>query len=290
MKLGEYIFRDLEKNPYLLTLYTNLLKKYASVQFKIYDEIKIEELNVNDLLKFADLLSKSTNSTKEQFHKNIAQNIVILLNKLYPNNVNVKATFVSVLNNINNYRSIDDDNYYDADIREFIYQYIEKQSFKIEDNKEDKYFIRDQKEIYSKLENEKYFSYSGPTSMGKTFVIKTFIQQKIKNENENNNFVIVVPTKALISEITSELITELGEDLKAKNYKIVNSHNEMQDELKKNYIMIYTQERFLSHLLNKNIDIGYVFIDEAHKIFYEDSRSVYFYKILDILNSYSNIP
>lgn len=79
MKLGEYIFRDLEKNPYLLTLYTNLLKKYASVQFKIYDEIKIEELNVNDLLKFADLLSKSTNSTKEQFHKNIAQNIVILL-------------------------------------------------------------------------------------------------------------------------------------------------------------------------------------------------------------------
>ena len=48
-----------------------------------YDEIKIEELNVNDLLKFADLLSKSTNSTKEQFHKNIAQNIVILLNKLY---------------------------------------------------------------------------------------------------------------------------------------------------------------------------------------------------------------
>lgn len=290
MKLGEYIFRDLEQNPYLLTLYTNLLKKYASVQFKIYNEIKIDELNVKNLLKFADLLSKSTNSKKEQFHKNIAQNIVILLNKLYPNDVNIKATLVSVLNNINNYRNIEDDNYYDSDIREFIYQYIEKQSFRIDDDKEEKYFIRDQKEIYNKLETEKYFSYSGPTSMGKTFVIKTFIQQKIKNENDNNNFVIVVPTKALISEITSELIVELGEYIKDKNYKIVNSHNEMHDELKKNYIMVYTQERFLSHLLNKNIDIGYVFIDEAHKIFYEDSRSVYFYKILDILNSFSNIP
>ena len=290
MKLGEYIFRDLEQNPYLLALYTNLLKKYASVQFKIYNEIKIDELNIKNLLKFADLLSKSTNSKKEQFHKNIAQNIVILLNKLYPNDVNIKATLVSVLNNINNYRNIEDDNYYDSDIREFIYQYIEKQSFRIDDDKEEKYFIRDQKEIYNKLETEKYFSYSGPTSMGKTFVIKTFIQQKIKNENDNNNFVIVVPTKALISEITSELIVELGEYIKDKNYKIVNSHNEMQDELKKNYIMVYTQERFLSHLLNKNIDIGYVFIDEAHKIFYEDSRSVYFYKILDILNSYSNIP
>ena len=64
----------------------------------------------------------------------------------------------------------------------------------------------------------------------------------------------------------------------------------MQDDQKYNYIMVYTQERFLSHLLNKSIDIEYVFIDEAHKLFYEDSRSVYFYKILDILNSYSNIP
>ena len=40
MKLGEYIFRDLEKNPYLLTLYTNLLKEYASVQFKIEKKLK----------------------------------------------------------------------------------------------------------------------------------------------------------------------------------------------------------------------------------------------------------
>lgn len=289
MKLGEYIYRDLEKNPYLLILYTNLLKQYASVQFKIKNESNLEESNIIDLLKFADLLSKSTNLTKNQYHKNIAQNIVILLNKLYPNNINVKATFISVLNSINNYRNIDDDNYYDGDIREFIYQYIEKQSFRIDEN-DDKYFIRDQKEIYNKLENERYFSYSGLTSMGKTFVIKVFIQKKIKNEEEKNNFVIVVPTKALIGEITSELITEIGDELKEKNYKIINSYNEMQEDMKCNYIMVYTQERFLAHLLKKNIDIGYVFIDEAHKLFYEDSRSVYFYKILDILSNYSNMP
>ena len=289
MKLGEYIFRDLEKNSYLLKLYTNLLKKYASVQFKIDSEIEIEEINIRDLLRFADLLSKSTNSTKEQFHKNIAQNIVILLNKLYPNDTNIKATFTSVLKNINNYRNLDEDNYYESDIREFIYQYIEKEEYKININQDDKYFIRDQKEIFNKLEKEKYFSYSGPTSMGKTFVIKMFIQKRIK-ENEKNNFVIVVPTKALIGEITSELIIELGEELKDKKYRIINSYNEMQEDSNFNYIMVYTQERLLSHLLNKNTDIGYVFIDEAHKIFYGDTRSVYFYKILDILNGYSTIP
>lgn len=289
MELGEYIFGDLEKNAYLLKLYTNLLKVYAIRQFNIDKELVTEDVNIKDLLRFADLLSKSTNSKKEQFHKNIAQNIVILLKKLYPDNTNITATFISVLNNINNYRNLDEEIYYESDIREFVYQYIEKQEFKIDISGNERYFIRDQKEIFNKLEKEKYFSYSGPTSMGKTFVIKMFIQKSIK-DNKKDNFVVVVPTKALISEITSELINELGEQLKNKNYKVINSWHEIQNESKCHYIMIYTQERFLSHLLNSKMQIGYVFIDEAHKMFYEDTRSVYFYKIIDILNGYANIP
>ena len=289
MELGEYIFGDLEKNTYLLKQYTNLLKLYAIKQFRIDKELAIEDINIKDLLRFADLLSKSTNTKKEQFHKNIAQNIVILLKKIYPDNLDITATFVSVLNNINNYRNLNEEKYYESDIREFVYQYIEKQEYKIDIDGKERYFIRDQKEIFNKLEKEKYFSYSGPTSMGKTFVIKMFIQKRIK-DNEKDNFVIVVPTKALISEITSELINELGEQLKDKNYKVINSWHEIQNEPKYNYIMIYTQERFLSHLLNSKIQIGYVFIDEAHKMFYEDTRSVYFYKIIDILNGYANIP
>lgn len=289
MELGEYIFGDLEKNAYLLKLYTDLLKMYAIKQFNIDKELVTEDINIKDLLRFADLLSKSTNSKKEQFHKNIAQNIVILLKKLYPDNTNITATFISVLNNINNYRNLDEEIYYESDIREFVYQYIEKQEFKIDISGDERYFIRDQKEIFNKLEKERYFSYSGPTSMGKTFVIKMFIQKSIK-DNKKDNFVVVVPTKALISEITSELINELGDQLKNKNYKVINSWHEIQNESKYHYIMIYTQERFLSHLLNSKMQIGYVFIDEAHKMFYEDTRSVYFYKIIDILNGYANIP
>ena len=132
MELGEYIFGDLEKNAYLLKLYTNLLKLYAIKQFNIDEELMIEDINIKDLLRFADLLSKSTNTKKEQFHKNIAQNIVILLNKLYPENTSITATFISVLNNINNYRNLNEVKYYESDIREFVYQYIEKQEFKID--------------------------------------------------------------------------------------------------------------------------------------------------------------
>jgi replicative superfamily II helicase len=289
MELGEYVYRDLEKNTYLLKLYTNLLKKYATKQLNINvkDDNSIE-LNVNDLLRFADLLSKSTNDNKRQIHNNIAQNIVILLKKLYNENDNITATFISVLNNINNYRGIKEENYYNSDIKEFIYQYIEKEEFRVGLNNKEEYFVRDQKEIFNKFDSENYFSYSGPTSMGKTYVIKTFIQKKIEECNKKN-FVIIVPTKALISEITSELIAELRENLNILKYKVINSYKEIVNR-DYNYIMIYTQERFLSHLLNIDIIIDYVFIDEAHKIFCQDTRSIYFYKIIDILNDFANIP
>lgn len=290
MELGEYIYRDIEKNTYLINLYTNLLKRYTAYLFKFDDkESNFEQININHLLRFADLLAKSTNSSKKQIHNNIAQNIVVILNKLYPDNEAISAIMVSVLTNINNYRGIKDEKYYNNDIREFIAQYIEKQLYKIDNEKEEMYFVRDQKEIYNAMKSEKFYSYSGPTSMGKTFVIKTFIINRIKEELKEN-FVIVVPTKALISEITSDFINELNDLLEEKRYKVITTSNSIDEDSNYNYIMIYTQERFLQHLLNYKIKINYVFIDEAHKIFENDSRNIYFYKILDILNNQAEMP
>lgn len=290
MELGEYIYRDIEKNTYLINLYTNLLKRYTAYLFKFDDkESDFEPININHLLRFADLLSKSTNNSKKQIHNNIAQNIVVLLNKLYPNNETINSIMISVLTNINNYRGIKEEKYYNNDIREFIAQYIEKQLYKIDNEKEEMYFVRDQKEIYNAMKSEKFYSYSGPTSMGKTFVIKTFIINRIRDD-EKENFVIVVPTKALISEIASDFINELNDLLEEKKYKVITTSNSIEENNDYNYIMIYTQERFLQHLLNCKIKINYVFIDEAHKIFDNDSRNIYFYKILDILNGQADMP
>lgn len=289
MELGEYIYSDIEKNTYLISLYTNLIKKYAINIFKITDIEGEVYINISDLLRFADILSKSTNDLKKQKHNNIAQNIVVLLKELYPENEEVKKIYVSVLNNIRNYRGIKENNYYSTDIREFISQYIEKELYKIEPNDDENYFVRDQKNIYDTLQKEKFYSYSGPTSMGKTFVIRKFIINQIKN-NYKKNYVVVVPTKALISEITSDFITELNSLLKEKNYKVINTYNETNENDKYNYVMFYTQERLLSHLINSSIKVNYVFIDEAHKLFYKDTRTMYFYKILDILRNQDNVP
>ena len=289
MELGEYIYSDIEKNTYLISLYTNLIKKYAINIFNITDIENEISINIKDLLRFADILSKSTNDLKKQKHNNIAQNIVVLLKELYPENEEIKKIYISVLSSIKNYRGIRENTYVSSDIREFISQYIEKELYKIELNDEENYFVRDQKNIYNTLQKEKFYSYSGPTSMGKTFVIRKFIINQIKNNNKKN-YVVVVPTKALISEITSDFITELNVLLKDKNYKVINTYNETNENDKFNYVMVYTQERLLSHLINSNIKVNYVFIDEAHKLFYKDTRTMYFYKILDILRNQDNVP
>lgn len=289
MELGEYIYSDIEKNTYLISLYTNLIKKYAIKVFNIRDMESEININIKALLRFADILSKSTNDLKKQKHNNIAQNIVVLLKELYPENDEVNKIYTSVLGSIKNYRGIREDNYFSSDIREFISQYIEKELYKIEPENEENYFVRDQKNIYNILKKEKFYSYSGPTSMGKTFVIRKFIINEIKN-NSKKNYVVVVPTKALIAEITSDFITELNILLKDKNYKVINTYSETNENEKFNYIMIYTQERLLSHLINSSIKVNYVFIDEAHKLFYKDTRTMYFYKILDILRNQDNVP
>lgn len=144
----------------------------------------------------------------------------MLLKELYPENEEIKKIYISVLSSIKNYRGIRENSYFNSDVREFISQYIEKELYKIEPNDEENYFVRDQKNIYSTLQKEKFYSYSGPTSMGKTFVIRKFIINKIKKNNKKN-YVVVVPTKALISEIASDFITELNILLKDKNYKRV---------------------------------------------------------------------
>lgn len=291
MELGEYIYRDIEKDTYLISLYTELLKTYTSNLFNLNNKYNV--ININDLLRFSDLLSKSTNVSKKQIHNNIAQNIVVLLNNIFPDDDNVKCVMASVLSNIKNYRGAaakNVENYYNTDIREFIIQSISKEQYKISINGNEAYFLGNQREIFNTIKTEKFYSYSGPTSMGKTFVIKTFIINQIEKD-EKMNFVVIVPTKALISEITSDFIMDLKDILKDKKYKVINTPNSIIEGEDYNYIMIYTQERYLHHLLNyPNIKSNYVFIDEAHKIFNKDYRSVFFYKILDILHELVDMP
>ena len=81
--LGENIFKDIETNEYLQETFDAILYNYSLHLFGLKNRDR-HSLNIDDALRFADLLSKSTDKEKSDRHKVWAQEIVALLNTLYP--------------------------------------------------------------------------------------------------------------------------------------------------------------------------------------------------------------
>ena len=125
-------------------------------------------------------------------------------------------------------------------------------------------FILDsaQKDVLDTFEsaNGKLFL-SAPTSFGKTFLLKEIIYRHYENYN---NIVIVLPTVALLIEVTEEI-----DDFNEKHrlgYTIYNSiYKDL--ELSERNIFILTPERVLRLLaVVPDIELDFFFFDEIYKI------------------------
>src|SRR3712207_783554 len=121
--LGQAIYRDIDKNPYLNELYEDILYNYSLTLFKMFN-FAYKEVNIRDSLRFADLLSKSVDLNNADKHKIWAQEIVALLNFLYPQNEEIKYFMGSVLSNTGNYRglSIKTPTYSSSNLFEMLYR------------------------------------------------------------------------------------------------------------------------------------------------------------------------
>jgi len=278
--LSEALYRDIEKNDYLNEIYDALRKNYSIKLFGY--ERPLEEINIRDAVRFADLLAKSTHRENAEKHHLWGQEIAILLNLIYPGNQVVKYYLGSVLSALGNYRALQTDTVKDfksLDMFDSIYYDYDKDNHRIP-GKEAAYFFSDQKIVYDGL-GGKCFSYSGPTSMGKTFVVQTYIEECIKHGSEEN-YAILVPTKALINEVRSSFLNSLkGELTKNRDYRVVVSSGDYLLQQDHHFIFVMTPERFLHLLIDKpDLPIHFLFIDEAHKITYKGGRSTYYYKVI----------
>ena len=281
--LGEYIYNNIEHNPYLNEIYEIILFNYSmSIMGTPHRNKPIKKEHA---LRFADILSKSYGQINSEKHRAWAQEIIALLNAIYPEDAMIKAYATSVLANIGNYRGLHliKTKYKNTSFLDELYQNFDLDYLEMP-HQDNKYFFHSQKEIYNHL-NDKSFSYSGPTSMGKSLLMRTFIKDKILN-GYKGNFAILVPTKALISEISSNIIQQdLQDELSIKNYKVVTSGNSIflkQNDL--NYIMVMTPERLLYTLISfPDFSIDYLFIDEAHKLSEPDGRATFYFKVTDML-------
>lgn len=287
--IGAVLFDGIEENPYLNELYDAILYNYGRQLFGLTN-LPEKEISVPAALRFADILSKSVHTQNEETHKLWAQELVALLNALRPDDELIQYYLGSVLTSVSNFRgvSLKAADYVSADLLDRIFTQVSKEYLRIPEA-ENEYFFRAQKEIYEKF-NEPYFSYSAPTSLGKSYIMRTFIREQIA-KGRQCNFAIIVPTKALINETTEKLTEVLGPELKEKNYRIVTSAGAMALEKEHNFIFAMTPERLLYLLiLMKDIPIEYLFIDEAHKISKKDGRSAFYYKVVDMLSQRSTPP
>ncbi len=120
-----------------------------------------------------------------------------------------------------------------------------------------------QKTIWAALERQhRLMAISGPTSAGKSFMIQNYIIKFCK-EKTRFSALYIVPTKALIAEVSAELRNRLhGEEV---SIRVAVGHIEETNERS---ILVVTPERCLQLLRKKDArkPIDFIFLDEIQKV------------------------
>ncbi len=293
MTLIDKLAQDVLNDSYFKTLFyrSAILSAEYNLNKTISNDLTEKELK--DTLRFANILSNSP----KPICRNSAYQLITFLNVKYNNNPFYRTVSKAVYSQLGNFPAIEylekhNDNFAQLPLLEDIAIDIKKSIQSVPDTK-NLIFTDSQYELFTKMSNTLEFSFSGPTSMGKSFIIKSFIRKIIKN-SPPENIVIIVPTRALINQFSIDLKTDLLKLFEQYKYKIFTNSNvsDIITEEKHNYIFVLTPERLLSYLSqSNNPPIGFIFVDEAHKLANKnDSRSVTTYTAIEkTLKKYGNI-
>src|SRR5699024_2710652 len=66
-------------------------------------------------------------------------------------------------------------------------------------------FTDAQYNLFEKMKDSNHYSFSGSTSFGKSFIFESFINYIIDERNASDNIAILVPTRALINQVSLKL-------------------------------------------------------------------------------------
>lgn len=293
MRIIDKLIEDVYTDDYFKSLYRKTLLISSQHNIKENTNQNLTDKQFNDVLRFADILSNS-DAPKA---RNIAYMLITFLNPIYENNPHYKTLSKAVYSKLGNfpaisYLEVENKNQAKLPFSRMLEMEAKRIIQKVPDTKSF-VFTDAQYELFNRLSNTIEYSFSGPTSMGKSFMIKTFIKKVMKN-SPPENLVLIVPTRALINQFTIDLKNELKELTKQFNYRIITNSNvtDLISDKHHNYIFVLTPERLISYLSqSNNPPIGFIFVDEAHKLANEkDSRSITTYTAVEkALNKYGNI-
>lgn len=275
MILADKIAQEIVSDGYFQSLFKRCME-HSYYQMLSSESLQYTQKEYKDLLRFADLLSTSSFAEARSY----AYHIITFLNASYREEPYYRMVSKAVYYNIGNFPAVNYLTNEDCNGAELpldkIMQIEAKKILQEVPNSEGTYFTDTQYHLYSDLSGAREFSFSGPTSMGKSFIIKAFISRIIQN-SPPENLAIIVPTRALISQFTIEIKKDLGAQLERNKYRVVTNSNisELILESNANLILVLTPERLISFLAqSENPTIGFLFVDEAHKIAQDDTRSI----------------
>ena len=138
-----------------------------------------------------------------------------------------------------------------------------------------------QRMLWGNLESDEDVVTIAPTSAGKTHIILTYLVNKVI-KSMGSFAVIIVPTRALISEVSSKVF-EIAQKIDSENDLEICTVPK-DEEFNPKTIFVMTQERLYELTQRGDLSFDYLFIDEAHNIS-DDGRGVLLHltleKILD---------
>lgn len=291
MKLIDKLIEDIFVDEYFRAIYQKCFHIFSLHNLNQETIVKLSEKELNDVLRYADILSVSDIPKA----RNTAYNLITFLYPDYREYPVFKTISKAIYSKLGNFPAISYLEKNNNDAKLPFERGVQNEAKKIIQKVpgSDFVFTDSQYELFEKLKNTIEYSFSGPTSMGKSFMIKAFIKMIMRN-NPPENLVLIVPTRALINQFTIDLKNEMSGLLEQFNYRIITNSNvtEIKSDKPHNYIFVLTPERFISYMsIIGNPPIGFIFVDEAHKLANDkDSRSVTTYTAIEkALNKYGNI-
>ncbi len=283
----EHLNNKLAEKAYKSDYFKELIEKmevnYVNKLFDLYFQEKLDMKERNDLLRFADIFASSSKAR----YKNLANKIVSLMHNVYNDDV-LDAYFYSVCIKLGLFSNMESKNeeVYEKLPFELLLQHNLKESIQKDKYLENVIYTDAQFEVVEELANANHFSLSAPTSFGKTLIMMNQIN-RILNVQKEANFCLLVPTNALLKEISEELReTFLGRKIRIVNYPEISK----ADLKATNIIFVFTPERLNKYFNLKNrLKIDYLFVDEAQNIVkLNESRTPLFYHVIELASYHSS--
>jgi len=285
--------RKLEKDEIFLKLFDLLNNLAIKVDLKFgYNEENISFMSVKDLIQYWFIFASSELDEHKQIALRISYVSYVLINELWYekniidykdilqlllsrlwNNVSLPLILWQKKNNIN----YDETLFWHLETSNIpinekisVLKNMSENLFKIKEESEWIILNDSQTELIQIFNENKYISFSWPTSFWKTFLLINYILKDILIEKEDSTYIFVLPTISLLSEIKWKFQKELIESnifndtLLSSNPKISENDEEINY---KNKIFIFTQERLSSFLVNQeDVKIKVLIVDEAYNI------------------------